>query len=41
MIAFTCGIFIGSAFGACMMGLLLSSCGERFLLDDPRPGPNP
>jgi len=41
MIAFTCGIVIGSAFGACMMGLLLSSGGERLLLDDLRPGPNP
>jgi hypothetical protein len=41
MIAFTCGIVIGSAFGACMMGLLLSSCRERFLLEDPGPGPTP
>ena len=41
MIAFIGGIFIGSAFGACMMGLLLSSCSERFLLDDPSPGANP
>ena len=41
MIAFICGIFIGSAFGSCMMGLLLSSSGERFLLDDLTPGAKP